>query len=128
MANAEVYIRLMKDTHRKAFSVGEERLKNIEKLSSESIGSAIYPWPEIKKQSASQQNILAYPRDPDLEKKLKSNDPRLWPEIDFVENYYAVGSKKLDNLAEKEGGINNISYVFSNDEKNVETDSFVTTS
>jgi hypothetical protein len=121
MANAEVYIRLMKDTHRKAFSVGKERLKSIEKLSSESIGSSIYPWPEIKKQSASQQNILAYPRDPDLEKKLKSNDPRLWPEIDFVENYYAVGSKKLDALAEKEGGINNISYVFSNDEKNVET-------
>jgi hypothetical protein len=121
MANAEVYIRLMKDTHRKAFSVGKERLKSIEKLSSESIGSSIYPWPEIKKQSASQQNVLAYPRDPDLEKKLKSNDPRLWPEIDFVENYYAVGSKKLDALAEKEGGINNISYVFSNDEKNVET-------
>ena len=121
MANAEVYIRLLKDTHRKAFSVGKERLKSIEKLSSESVGSAIYPWPEIKKQSASQQNILAYPRDPDLEKKLKSNDPRLWPEIDFVENYYAVGSKKLDALAEKEGGVHNVSYVFSNDEKNVET-------
>jgi hypothetical protein len=121
MANAEVYIRLLKDTHRKAFSVGDERLKSIGKLSSESIGGAIYPWPEIKKQSASQQNVLAYPRDPDLEKKLKSNDPRLWPEIDFVENYYAVGSKKLDTLAEKEGGVQNISYVFSNDEKNSET-------
>lgn len=121
MANAEVYIRLLKDTHRKAFSVGDERLKSIGNLSSESIGNSIYPWPEIKKQSASQQNVLAYPRDPDLEKKLKSNDPRLWPEIDFVENYYAVGSKKLDALAEKEGGVHNISYVFSNDEKNTDT-------
>jgi hypothetical protein len=121
MANAEVYIRLMKDTHRKAFSVGKERLPLIGKLSDESIGDSIYPWPEIKKLSSSQQKILAYPRDPDLEKKLQSNDPRLWPEIDFLENYYAVGSKKLDTLAEKEGGIQNISYVFSNDEKNVDT-------
>ena len=121
MANAEVYIRLMRDTHRKAFSVGSERLKDIKNLSSESIGGAIYPWPEIKKQSASQQNILAYPRDPDLEKKLKSNDPRLWPEIDFVENYYAIGSKKVDPGAEKEGGVQNISYVFPDDVKNVDT-------
>ena len=30
LANADVYIRLMKDTHRKAFSVGKERLKSIE--------------------------------------------------------------------------------------------------
>ena len=121
MANAEVYIRLMKDTHRKAFSVGKERLKLIGKLSDESIGDSIYPWPEIKKVSSTQQKVLAYPRDPDLEKKLQSNDPRLWPEIDFLENYYAVGSKKLDTLAEKEGGVQNISYVFSNDEKNVDT-------
>jgi hypothetical protein len=121
MANAEVYIRLLKDTHRRAFSVGNERLSNIGKLSTESIGNSIFPWPEIKKQSSTQQNILAYPRDPDLEKKLNSDDPRLWPEIDFVENYYAVGTKKLDTLAEKEGGVQNISYIFSNDEKNVDT-------
>jgi hypothetical protein len=121
MANAEVYIRLMKETHRKAFNVGSERLSKIQKLSDESIGSAIYPWPEIKKISSSQQKVLAYPRDPDLEKKLNSNDPRLWPEIDFLENYYAVASKKVDTLAEKEGGVNNISYIFANDEKNVDT-------
>ena len=121
MANAEVYIRLLKDTHRKAFSVSKERLPLIGKLSDESIGSAIYPWPEIKKVSSTQQKVLAYPRDPDLEKKLHSNDPRLWPEIDFLENYFAVGSKKLDTLAEKEGGVQNISYVFSNDEENTDT-------
>ena len=121
MANAEVYIRLLKQTHRKSFDVGKERAKKITNLSDETIGSPIYPWPEIKKVSTSQQKILAYPRDPDLEKKLESNNPRLWPEIDFVENYYAIASKKLDTNAEKEGGVQNISYVFSNDEKNVDT-------
>jgi hypothetical protein len=121
MANAEVYIRLLKQTHRKSFEVGEERAKKINNLSDETNGKPIYPWPEIKKVSTSQQKILAYPRDPDLEKKLESNDPRLWPEIDFVENYYAIASKKVDTNSEKEGGVQNISYVFSNDEKNVET-------
>lgn len=121
MANADVYIRLFKETHRKSFEVGEERAAKIGNLSDETKGKPIYPWPEIKKISSTQQKVLAYPRDPDLEKKLQSNDPRLWPEIDFVENYYAVASKKLDALAEKEGGVQNVSYVFSNDEKNVET-------
>jgi hypothetical protein len=121
MANADVYIRLFKETHRKSFEVGEERATKIGNLSDETKGKPIYPWPEIKKISSTQQKILAYPRDPDLEKKLQSNDPRLWPEIAFVENYYAVASKKLDALAEKEGGVQNVSYVFSNDEKNVET-------
>jgi hypothetical protein len=120
MANADVYIRLFKDTHRKSFEVGEERAKKIGNLSDETKGKPIYPWPEIKKVSTSQQKILAYPRDPDLEKKLESNNPRLWPEIDFLENYYAVASKKLDTNTEKEGGVGNISYVFANDEKNVD--------
>jgi hypothetical protein len=121
MANADTYIRLLKETHRKAFDVGAERTKKIGNLSDESKGAPIYPWPEIKKVSSSQQKVLAYPRDPDLEKKLESNNPRLWPEIDFVENFYGVSTKKIDSLSEKEGGVQNISYVFSNDEKNVET-------
>ena len=66
MANADVYIRLFKDTHRKSFEVGEERAKKIGNLSDETKGRPIYPWPEIKKVSTSQQKILAYPRDPDL--------------------------------------------------------------
>ena len=115
MANAEVYIRLLKDVHRKAYEVSKERAELIGKLSDESTGEAIYPWPEIKKQSSTQKKILAYPRDPELVNKLQSDNPRLWPEIDFLENYHSIATKKLDTLSDKEGGVQNISFVLEGD-------------
>ena len=121
MANAEVYVRLLKDVHRKAYDVSKERSTLIGKLSDESIGSAIYPWPEIKKQSSTKQKILAYPRDPELVNKLQSDNPRLWPEIDFLENYHSIATKKLDTLSDKEGGIQNISFILEGDSETKET-------
>jgi len=119
MANADVYIRLLKDVHTKSFDSSKERAKLIGNLSKESTGDAIYPWPEIKKKTGDKKNILAYPGDKDLQFKLKSYDPIIWPEIDFLENYHAVATKRQDTLSSKEGGAHNISYVFSNDpEKN----------
>lgn len=121
MANAEVYIRLLKEVHRKAYEVSEERSKLIGKLSDESTGQAIYPWPEIKKQSSTQQKILAYPRDPELVNKLQSNNSRLWPEIDFLENYHAIATKKLDTLSDKEGGVQNVTFVLEGESDTKET-------
>lgn len=119
MANADVYIRLLQDTHRKAFDVGNERKEKIKNYSDESIGDAIYPWPEIKKQVAStKQRVLAYPGDADLKKQLETDNKVLWPEIDFLENYHAVATKRLDTLTNKEGGIGNVSYIFENDYDN----------
>lgn len=119
MANADVYIRLLQDTHRKAFEVGNERKEKIKNYSDESVGDAIYPWPEIKKQVAStKQKVLAYPGDVDLKKQLETDNKILWPEIDFLENYHAVATKRLDTLTNKEGGIGNISYIFPNDYDN----------
>ena len=65
--------------------------------------------------------MLAYPGHKDLVKTLNSDDPSLWPEIDFLENYYAVATKRIDSLADKEGGVQNISFVFQNDTENVDT-------
>ena len=121
LANAEVYVRLLKDVHRKAYEVSNERSKLIGKLSDESVGSAIYPWPEIKKQSSTKQKILAYPRDPELVSKLQSDNPRLWPEIDFLENYHSIATKKLDTLSDKEGGVQNITFVLEGDVETKET-------
>lgn len=121
MANAEVYIRLLKEVHRKAYDVSAERAKLIGKLSDESTGGALYPWPEIKKQSSTQQKILAYPRDPELVNKLQSNNSRLWPEIDFLENYHAIATKKLDTLSDKEGGVQNVTFVLEGESETKET-------
>ena len=122
LANADVYIRLMKDVHRSAFDVSAQRKNILNGLVDEAPGGDnIYPWPEIKKQTGTdKRKVLAYPGDPDLQKKLRSDNKTLWPEIDFIENYVGVSTKRLDTLAEKEGGVGNVSFVFESnvDEKN----------
>ena len=122
LANADVYIRLMKDVHKSAFDVSAQRKNILNGLVDEAPGGDnIYPWPEVKKQTGSdKRKVLAYPGDLDLQKKLRSDNKTLWPEIDFVENYVGVATKRLDTLAEKEGGVGNVSFVFESnvDEKN----------
>jgi len=85
-------------------------------FSSDSIGDDIYPWPEIKKSaSEDRQKIIAYPGEQDLELKLKSSDPVLWPEVEFVEKFIKVTSNREDTTTQTEGGVNKVSYVFEGD-------------
>jgi hypothetical protein len=115
LANAEVYIRLLKDVHNKAFESGSARKDILVGLSDEtpSVG-AIYPWPEVKKNTGggSKHKVISYPGDPELAEKLQTSNYKLWPEVEFVENYQAVATKKDDTLADKEGGVGNINYIF----------------
>jgi hypothetical protein len=113
LANAEVYIKLMKDVHQRAIDIGQDRKKIIKNFSKESKGDSIYPWPEIKKNfSNGKQNIIAYPADAELVTKLESNNPTLWPEVEFIENYIGITTNRYDPLGNKEQGANNISYIF----------------
>ena len=113
LANAEVYIKLMKDVHQRAIDIGQDRKKIIKNFSKESKGESIYPWPEIKKNfSNGKQNIIAYPADTELVSKLESNNPTLWPEVEFIENYIGITTNRYDPLGNKEQGANNISYIF----------------
>jgi hypothetical protein len=116
LANADVYIRLLKDVHKRAIDVSDERKKIIKNFSSDSIGDDIYPWPEIKKSaSEDKQKIIAYPGEQDLELKLKSSDPILWPEVEFIEKFIRVTSNREDTTTQTEGGVNKVSYVFEGD-------------
>lgn len=115
LANAEVYIRLLKDVHNKAFQDSETRKNLLVGFSDETPGGgAVYPWPEVKKStgSGSKSKVVAYPGDRDLTQKLKSDNKKLWPEIEFVEDYIAVSTNKYDTLAEKEGGVGKVDYIF----------------
>lgn len=117
LANAEVYVRLMKGVHSDAFNVANERKSLISKFSDESIGDAIYPWPEIKKVTSSEkQREIAYPGDPYLQDKLQSNNGLLWPEVSFVEEYIGVSTNVKDPLVEKEGGVNDLQYIFDSNQ------------
>jgi len=116
-ANADTYVRLLKDIHQKAFDVGNERKKIISSFDTDAPtkDDNIYPWPEIKKQSADGKiNVLVYPGDFDISNKLKSFNSLLWPEVDFVENYLQVSTYKSDPLTEKELDPDAVSYIFEN--------------
>lgn len=116
MANAEVYIRLMKEVHNKAFEASKERVKLIGDLSKESIGESIYPWPEIKKPvSSGKQNVIAYPGEAELINRLKSNNRNLWPEVDFIETYVDTVTNKIETNVKDEPTRNEVKYVFETD-------------
>ena len=117
LANADVYIRLMKEVHKKAFDQSDRRKDKLKTLSKETKGDgAIYPWPEVKKEIDNKKSkVIAYPGEKTLISKLQSDDATLWPEVDFVEQYIEVGTNKSDPNVNKENNINKTVYVFEND-------------
>ena len=113
LANAEVYIRLMKDVHNKAFNASFTRKNAIKNLSKESKGEDIYPWPEISKpQQGGKTNVIAYPGDEQLIHKLESYDSTKWPEVDFVEQYITILTNRVETNVNKESTRNDFNYVF----------------
>jgi hypothetical protein len=130
LANAETYIRLMKDVHNKAFESAQERKVILSKVLTDSYDSkeCIYPWPEVKLQTAGgRELILMYPGSREMIGKLKSDNRNLWPEVDFVENFYEVATKKADNLTGRKGDPENINYVFDSQPNNYKKDLSVLT-
>lgn len=118
LANAEVYVRMMKDVHFDAFNVSEDRKDLIGKFSDESVGEAIYPWPEIKKTTpGDKQRVIAYPGEPELQDKLQSYNGLLWPEVSFIEEFIGVSTNVKDPLVEREGGVNDFQYVFESNQE-----------
>ncbi len=118
LANAEVYVRMMKDVHFDAFNVSNDRKTLIGKFSDESVGDAIYPWPEIKRTTpGDKQRVIAYPGEPELQDKLQSYNGLLWPEVSFIEEFIGVSTNVKDPLVEKEGGVNDLQYIFESNQE-----------
>jgi len=113
LANAEVYIRLMKDVHNKAFTASLSRKNSVKNLSKESKGESIYPWPEVSKpQQGGKINVIAYPGDEQLIHKLESYDSTKWPEVDFVEEYIKINTNRVETNVQNEPTRNDVNYVF----------------
>lgn len=118
LANAEVYIRLMKDVHEKAFDKAQDRKQKLASVLTDSFKQedAIYPWPEIKeKTSGGKELVLVYPGSEQMVGKLEADNKSLWPEVEFVENFYEIAIKKSDNLSGNEGDADQIDYLFDNE-------------
>jgi hypothetical protein len=108
----------MKEVHENAFKRSKEREKYLKGLSNETKGdSAIYPWPEVKKDIENQKSsVIAYPGDRSLVSKLKSDDPSLWPEVDFVESFIEISTNKIDTNVQKENSPKQTKDNFPNDD------------
>lgn len=116
LANADTYIRLMRDVHFRSTEVAKERQKLLtdKKLVSDKI-EGLYPWPQIKKQINENTTTLMYPGDREIARSLKANESRLWPEVEFIEQYEAITTKRLDPLTQNEIDLSKISFIFTGD-------------
>lgn len=113
MANAEVYVRMTKDVHARAFNVGNDRKGLLTPFDKETKGVAgsVFPWPEVRKEiPGTRAQVIAYPGDLQLRKKLKSDNKNLWPEVEFIEQYIKF-TTKVD-------GVEKVDYQFSNNDEN----------
>ena len=119
LANAEVYVKLMKEVHNKSFESAPQRAGLLSGLTDEQKGKgpAIYPWPEVKKPvSGGKQNVIAYPGEKELVNRLRTDDPNLWPEVDFVEDYMEISTSKVDTNVSNEPTPNDTQYIFETDQ------------
>lgn len=118
LANADVFVRLMKDVHVRSFENSNIRSNLLSGLTNEQSKNTlpIYPWPEVKKKNTGcKQNIIAYPGEPELINILNSNNKSIWPEVDFVEEYIKIVTNRVETNIKNEPTTNDINYVFESD-------------
>jgi hypothetical protein len=123
LANADTYIRLMKDVHNKAIQKSDLRKNNIKYSAKggDDQKEVIYPWPEVKKSGKDDKPTFFYPADPDIVGLTKGNDYNIWPEVEFIETYNSVAVKRVDPGTAKEISPSEILYVFDKNEETKET-------
>lgn len=117
LANADTYIRLMKDVHQKAIQKSNERKGNLVKPTDKNKDEYFYPWPEILKKDDSERDVSFYPADPAIVSDTKGNDFSLWPEVEFIETYNSVATKRVDPLTGTEIDSSDLSFIFDNDQE-----------
>lgn len=118
LSNADVYIRLMKETHIKSYNASNERKDIVKSFDGETQNSeSVFPWPQIKKKNKLNGSIeIAYPGDPELRDVLGATDGRIWPEVELIEEFVKASTFKNDP-SEKEGGKGLVNFVFESDEE-----------
>jgi hypothetical protein len=114
LANADTYIRLMKDVHSKAIQKANERKAGLVKPTDGNKNEFFYPWPEVLRKQNNETNVSLYPADPAIVKETKADNFSLWPEIEFIETYNSVATKRVDPLG-KEISSSDLAFVFDND-------------
>ena len=125
MANAEAFIRLMDECHTNAWSVRNEKVRklviqdtqksavnteaiNVIKISTQAANQnqgivtaeePVYPWPQFFTESPDDKKgryQLTYLGDPSVAGLTQAYNNKIWPEVEFVEEYIK-GLAQKDN-------------------------------
>ena len=111
-ANGEAFIRLLDDVHTKAWdsrnSTDKKAVIFDPSVSSASpdipqygqvLNQPVYPWPQFIIQTdgenGKEKYEIKYPGDSDVLNRTKADNPRIWPEVEFVEEYIKGFTRRL---------------------------------
>jgi hypothetical protein len=102
-ASSEAFLRLMDDTHTKAWNVRDSKIRKQAVLQTQTQGASqeamtpgindqpIYPWPQVIKETTGNDGHeifeIAYPGDLTIIDQTKAYLPDVWPEVEFVEEF-----------------------------------------
>ena len=91
-ASADAFLRLMDETHIKAFA-NRNNLKKKNSVRNDvknDPNSPVYPWPQYAKEVSTPDGVkfdLKYPGDPEYIEDSGATDLNAWPEVEFVEEF-----------------------------------------
>lgn len=108
LANADTYIKLMSDVHDKV--VDNNLVRPLTTASNKN--ENLYPWPEVLENNTDGGKTLFYPADEKILNKTKGNDLALWPEVEFIENYVSIASKRIDPLTNSDINTNELNFIY----------------
>ena len=111
-ANGEAFLRLLDDVHTKAWDSRDSKDKKAvifdPALSSASPdyppfgqvqNQPVYPWPQFIVQTGGEPGKekyeIKYPADSDVIQRTRADNPNVWPEVEFVEEYIRGFTKRL---------------------------------
>lgn len=114
-ANAEAFLRLMDDTHTKAWNVRDSKIRRdavlnpqTQSASQESLAPGIekqliYPWPQVIKETTATDGHeiyeIVYPGDQTVVDQTKAYLPEVWPEVEFVEEFISGLADRSSSIA-----------------------------
>jgi hypothetical protein len=104
MASVDAFYRLMNDVHKNSWEQRQNpyRIKsilrnvpsqegvNLVESTNSNLTKSVYPWPQFVQKSETNEKTeyeVTYPGAKSVSNFTKGYDPRIWPEVEFVEEY-----------------------------------------
>jgi hypothetical protein len=120
----EAFLRLLDEVHKKAWDQRENPFRqaaifnttstapSVDVKSSTQNNEPIYPWPQVIRESVSEDNKekfeIIYPGDQTVASQYRAYNPEVWPEVEFVEQFIK-GYIQRQTTADKDTGIFEVS-------------------